>query len=95
MRLRTLRRTFARLLDKTTDRKIAEHRKRAAECEAAFRKLNERIPELNAAAMNTAEGREFARIVREMAANHAASSVVLSELADACESASKLIEEGR
>jgi hypothetical protein len=93
IRLRTIRRQFSRLLNKTSDRKLAEYRKRSADCEAAFRELNARIPELNAAAMNAADGHEFARIVREMAANHSASSLVLAQWADAVESASKLVAE--
>jgi hypothetical protein len=92
MRLRNIRRAFARLLDKTTDRKIAELRKRAGECESAFRKLNDRIPEMNAASVAAGgDAVQLALVLRAMAANHLASSAVLSEWANVVESASKLV----
>jgi hypothetical protein len=94
MRLRTLRRRFTRLLDKSGDRKIAEYRKRADELGNAFRELNRRIPALNE--MATAAGEDplrLANALRAMSANHLAGSAILSEWANVCESASKLTEE--
>lgn len=95
-RLRTIRRQFARLLDKTTDRKIAEHRKRASELETMFHRLNDELPLLSAAALDAGkldDPKALAGMLRTIATNHATSALILTRWADVCESASKLLGE--
>jgi hypothetical protein len=94
MRLRTIRRTFARLLDKSSDRKIRDLQRRAGELEAAFHRVNDTIPALNAAALAAGkldDPKQLASVLRTMATNYAASSLILTQWADVCESASKLV----
>lgn len=96
MRLRTIRRQFERLLNRNSDRKIAEFRKRASELEQRFHELNAAIPLLNTAAIDAGKAenpQRLAEVLRAMAANHAASSIVLTQWAAVCESASKLLGE--
>jgi hypothetical protein len=94
MRLRTIRRELARVLGRGPNRKLKELQRRANELGQAFRELNAAIPSLNAAADAAGEDcLRLAQVLRDMAANRAASSIVLSRWADALISASKLIEE--
>jgi hypothetical protein len=94
MRLRTLRRQLERVLGRGPNRKLKEFQRRTSELGHAFRELNAAIPSLNAAADAAGEdGLQLAQALRAMAANHAASSLVLAQWADVCESASKLVEE--
>jgi hypothetical protein len=96
MRLRNIRRQLERLLNRNSDRKIAEHRKRARELEKAFHELNAAIPGLNAAAVDAGESENperLAAVLQALAANYAASAIVLSQWAGVCESASKLAAE--
>jgi len=94
MRLRTFRRQFKRLLGRGTDRQFKKLQRRACELEAMFHRLNDALPALNTAALKAGESqdpKQLADVLRAMATNHAASSLVLNEWANVCESASKLL----
>jgi hypothetical protein len=94
MRLRRIRRTFARLLNKNTDREFRELQRRTGELEAMFHKLNDQIPALNTAALKAGELRdpkELAGVLRILVANYATCYLILVQWADVCESASKLL----
>jgi hypothetical protein len=99
MRLRTIRRQLARVFNKSTDRQFRQFRelqRRAGELEATFHRLNDQIPGLNAAVLKAGENkdpRQLANVLQTMAANYAASSLILTKWADVCESASKLLGE--
>jgi septal ring factor EnvC (AmiA/AmiB activator) len=92
MRLRTFRRQLERVLGRSTDRQLKEHRRRAGELEQAFRKLNAQIPALNAAASDASEdARRLAEVLRALGANYAESAAIFSQWADEIFAASKVV----
>jgi hypothetical protein len=94
MRLRTIRRQLARVFTKSRDRQFRELQRRAGELEAAFHRLNDALPALNAAALDAgknADPQQLADVLRTMATNYATGSLILVQWADVCESASKLV----
>ena len=96
MRLRTIRRELARVFTKGRDRQFRELQRRAGELEATFHRLNDELPALNAAALEAGkhdDPKELAGVLRTLATNHATSSLILTQWADVCESASKLLGE--
>jgi|HubBroStandDraft_6_1064221.scaffolds.fasta_scaffold377153_2 hypothetical protein len=94
MRLRAFRRELARVFTKSKVREFRGYQHTARELEVQFHRLNDELPALNAAALKAGESqdpKQLADVLRAMAANHAASSLILARWADTCESASKIL----
>jgi hypothetical protein len=96
IRFRTIRRELARAFTKRRVREFRGYEHSARELEAEFHRLNDALPALNAAALKAGENadpKQLADVLRAIAANHAASSLILNQWAETCEAASKLVAE--
>ena len=96
VRLRTIRRQFARLLGRGTVRQFRELQRRAGELEKMFHRLNDELPKLNTAALEAGkldDPKQLADVLEALSTNHAVSSFIFHEWAEVCRSASKFAGE--